>query len=352
MRKTLALAVAAVVALGMSACNSSAPSEETTTEAPTPAAANTDPVLNVYSSRHYDVDKELYDKFKAESGIEINVVEGKGPELIERLVREKDQPEADVFLTVGAESIWQLREEGILGSYQSETVDANIPAEYRGDGWTGVSSRARVIAYVKDEVDPSSITSYNDLTKPEWNGQVLARPSKSSYNQALLASFVANDGVEKAKEWAQGVTDNFGRTPKGNDRDQAKAIVAGEGKLAIMNSYYWVRMKNSSDPEEQKVADSVGLIFPEDTHVNLSYVGVIANAKHQENAVKFMEFLTANEAQSMIAKENGEFPLNPQTEVPEPQKSWMPFKPQKVDFEQLGKHLADATKIFGEVGWE
>lgn len=290
--------------------------------------------------------------FTEETGIKLNVVEGKAPELIERLTREKADPAADIFLTVGAESIWQLNQEEILGEYKSEMVEKNIPEEYRGDGWMGVASRARVIAYVKDEVDPSTITSYDDLTKPEWKGQVLARPSKSSYNQALVASFAELNGVDAATEWAKGVTDNFGREPNGNDRDQAKAIVAGEGKLAIMNSYYWALMDKSSDPEEKMVAEKIGLIFPENTHVNLSYAGIINGAKNEENAVKLMEFLSSDKAQSLIAQENGEFPLNPETEIPEPQKSWLGFTPQKLDYNELGKFIPDATKIFTEVGWK
>lgn len=355
MRRFMALTLASVFALSISACGSTEKTESESADTPAAeesAEANTDPVLNVYSSRHYDVDKKLYDMFTEETGIKLNVVEGKAPELIERLTREKAAPEADVFLTVGAESIWQLNEEGILGDYTSETVEKNIPEHYRGTGWMGVASRARVIAYVKDQVDPSTITSYADLTKPEWKGQVLARSSESGYNQALLASFVSIDGVEKATEWAQGVTDNFGREPKGNDRDQAKAAVAGEGKLAIMNSYYWALMDKSSDPEEKKVAEQIGLIFPENTHLNLSYAGIIKDAKHAENAVKLMEFLSGDKAQTLIAEENGEFPLNPETTVPEPQKSWLGFKAQELDFNELGKHISDATKIFGEVGWK
>ena len=145
---------------------------------------------------------------------------------------------------------------------------------------------------------------------------------------------------------------NFARSPKGNDRDQAKAVVAGEGKLAIMNSYYWALMNRSSDPEVKKVAEKVGLIFPEDTHVNLSYAGIIKGAKNQDNAVKMMEFLSDDKAQTLIATENGEFPLNPKTAVPEPQKSWGEFKAQKLDFAKFGEAKPEAVRIFDEVGWK
>lgn len=349
MRRIFALALVPAIVLGLAGCSGSAEKKAEEPKKEDKAATQT---LNIYSSRHYDVDKVLYDKFTKETGIKINVVEGKAPELIERLVREKDAPEADMFLTVGAESIAQLKQEDILGKFSSQTVEKNIPEKFRGEGWTGVSSRARVIAYVKGKVDPKTITSYDDLAKPEWKGQVLARPSKSSYNKALLASFIELNGKEAATKWAKGVADNFAREPKGNDRDQAKAIVAGEGKLAIMNSYYWVLLKNSADPEEQKVADAIDLIFPDKTHVNLSYAGIIKGAKNEANVVKFMEFLTAQPQQQLIAEKNGEFPLNEQTQVPQPQKGWLGFTHQDLDFEKFGAHVPDATKIFTEVGWK
>ena len=80
--------------------------------------------------------------------------------------------------------------------------------------------------------------------------------SSSLYNQSLLASFIRLDGEEKAKVWADGIVKNFAREPNGNDRDQAKAIVAGEGDVAIMNTYYVGLMLNSDDAEEAKVGEN------------------------------------------------------------------------------------------------
>lgn len=354
-RRLLAVATATLMAVSVAACSTDDKKPEAESKAPTSEQSteqSTDKVLNVYSSRHYDVDKKLYDMFTQETGIKVNVVDGKSPELIERLIREKNDPAADIFLTVGAESIWQLNQEQILGKYESATVTNSIPEEYRGEGWMGIVSRARVIAYDKDKVDPKTIKTYEDITKPEWKGQVLVRSSKNSYNQALLASFVSLDGKEKAKQWAQGVVNNFARQPKGNDRDQAKAVAAGEGKLAIMNSYYWALMDRSSDPEVKKVAEKIGLIFPENTHVNLSYAGIVKGAKNQENAVKMMEFLASEKVQELIAQENGEFPLNPKAKMPEPQKSWGEFTKQKLNFAEFGKDKPEAVLIFDEVGWK
>lgn len=309
-------------------------------------------VVNIYSSRHYDVDKVVYEKFEEETGIKVNVVEGKGGELFERIKREKDNPQADLFFTVGAETIQPLKADDLIEEYSSDILKKNIPAEYIGKGWNGVMSRARIIAYSKDRVDPSTIKSYEDLADPKYKGKILVRSSKSSYNQALLSSFIELNGAEKAKEWAKAIVDNMSREPKGNDRDQAKAVVAGEGDFAIMNSYYFVRMARSSDKAEVEVTEKIGLLFPENTHLNLSYSAMLKGAKNKENAVKFIEFITSDYVQGLYADKNGEFPLNEAVKYPEIQKSWGDFTKQKLNFEEFGKHRIDAVKIFDEVNWK
>lgn len=307
--------------------------------------------INIYSSRHYDVDKDVYEMFTKETGIKVNVVEGKNHELVEKIIREKSNPQADVFLTVGAETIYPLKEEKMLQKFSSKEIEKNIPEHFRGEGWSAVMYRARVIGYDKAKGKPA-IKTYNDLTKSEYKGQILVRPSSSSYNVGLLSSFILENGEKEATEWAKGVIANFARTPQGNDRDQAKAIVAGEGSLAIMNSYYFVRMANSSDPNEREVASKIALLFPEKTHVNISYAGLLTGAKNKENAIKFIEFLSTEKVQSYYAEKNGEFPVNKSVPKTEIQKSWGDFTIQNIKFDELGKYSKKASMIFDIVGWK
>ena len=106
---------------------------------------------------------------------------------------------------------------------------------------------------------------------------------------------------KQAEQWAQGIVNNFARQPDGGDRDQAKAIAAGTGDVAIMNTYYVGLLANSEDPEERKVADSIGVFFPNQetkgTHVNISGIGLTKHSKNKENAIKLIEYMTSVEAQ-------------------------------------------------------
>lgn len=213
-------------------------------------------VVNLYTDRHYDTDEELFKLFTEETGIEVNVVKGKSDELIERLAREGADTQADLLITADAGRLHRAKEKGLLQPVFSEILFKNIPENLRDkeNYWFGLTVRGRVIVYSKDKVNPTELSTYEDLTSPKWKGKILVRSSSNIYNQSLLASFIAINGEEKAREWAKGIVENMAREPKGNDRDQAKAVVAGIGDIAIMNTYYIGKMLNSSNPEEVEVA--------------------------------------------------------------------------------------------------
>lgn len=308
--------------------------------------------INVYSARHYDVDKELFKTFEAETGIKVNLIEGKSDELIERLSREGENTKADVFLTVGAESLSLLEGKNLIEEFTSETIDENIPKEYRGSNWVGLTLRPRVIAYDKTRVTPESIKTYDDLLKPEFKGKVLVRSSSSSYNVGMLSSFLQQRGEEETKKWTEGLVNSFARNPEGNDRDQIKAIAAGTGDVAIVNSYYMSKLLNSSDENERNAAKNIGIIFPEDTFVNLSFASVVKGSKNKEEAVEFIEYLTSESPQKAYCEENGEYPANEKVQLPELLKSWGDFNAMAVDYRKLGDFKHKAVLIADEMGWK
>lgn len=315
-------------------------------------------VVNVYSERNYDVDKQLYANFEKKTGIKVNVIEGKGDELLERLVREGNDSEADMFITADAGKLHKAKEQGIFQSSLSDTIATNVPGNLRDkDGnWIGLTMRARVIVYAKDRVKPEQLSTYDALTGAMWKDKVLVRSSSNIYNQSLLASFIDIDGEKEATEWAKGIVANFAREPKGNDRDQAKAVVAGEGDVAIMNTYYIGLLANSSDPEEVKVAEKIGVFFPNQsttgTHINVSGAGVTKSAKNKENAVKLIEFLSSIDAQKAFASVNYEYPVNESVEPSDLLKSWGKFKTQDINLTKLGENNKKAVEIMNKVGWK
>lgn len=322
------------------------------------ATKNKKQVVNLYTDRHYDTDEQLFELFTQETGIKVNVVKGKSDELIERLAREGEDTEADLLITADAGRLYRAKEKGLLQAVQSDVLSSNIPENLRDkdNKWFGLTVRGRVIVYSKDRVNPSELSTYEDLTNPKWKERILIRSSSNIYNQSLLASFIALNGEDEAKKWAKGIVENMAREPKGNDRDQAKAVVAGEGDTAIMNTYYIGKMLNSSDSEEVKVAKSVAVFFPNQettgTHINVSGIGFTKYSKNKENAIKLMDFLSSKKAQKQFAEANYEYPANPTVEPSDLLKSWGEFKTQNINLSKLGEYNKRAVEIFNEVDWK
>lgn len=332
--------------------------EEVKAEAPQEQASKDSGVVNLFTSRHYDVDDQLYAQFTEQTGIKVNVVKGKESELIERLTREGEATEGDIFFTADAGKLHAAKEQGLLQKVDSEVLAKNIPANLRDKDseWFGFTKRARVIVYAKDRVDPSQLSTYEDLADPKWKGKILIRSSENIYNQSLMASFLELNNEEQAKQWAAGIVQNMAREPKGGDTDQVKAVVAGEGDIAISNTYYVGRLLNSTNPEEVKIGEQVGIFFPNQdttgTHINVSGAGVTKHAKNKDNAIKFLEFLSSPEAQKAFAEANNEYPVHPEVEASETLKSWGDFKAQEIQLSILGERNAEAVKVFNEAGWK
>ena len=314
--------------------------------------------INIYSHRHYDSDKILYKAFTEETGIKINVVKGGADQLIQRLISEGNSSPADILMTVDAGRLERAKKVGILQPASSEVLEKNVPIEMRDpEGyWYGLTVRARVIVYSKDRVKPGDLSTYEDLTNSKWEGRIVARSSSNIYNQSLLASIIAAKGKNKALEWAKEVRKNMARSPRGSDRDQARAVSAGLADVAFMNTYYIGILANSSDSSDREVAKNVGVFFPNQkdrgTHINVSGAGITASSKNKKDAIKFLEFLTMKRAQQVFGNVNYEYPLKIENNQSSLLKSWGSFKADKLNLSILGEKNSDAVKLFDRAGWE
>ena len=317
-----------------------------------------DQVVNVYTHRHYEPDQEIFKMFEEKTGIKVKVVNASADELIQKMKMEGEQSPADVLITVDAGRLSRAKDQGLLQPIKSKILEKSIPAHLQDvdNQWFGLTKRARIIAYSKDRVKPEDLSTYEDLVNKKWKGKILVRSSSNIYNQSLMASIIANDGEEVAKTWAEGIVANMARSPKGSDRDQVKAVVAGEGDLAIVNSYYIGKMLNSPDPEEVKAAQQVGLFFPNQknrgTHINVSGAGVAKYAPNKANAILFIEFLISAEAQQIFTDANYEYPILESVAPVQDIKDWGDFKEDNLGLNKLGENNKKAVLIFDEAGWK
>lgn len=316
-------------------------------------------VLNLYTARHYQTDEALYTGFTKKTGIRINRIEGGEDALFERIKTEGANSPADVFITVDMGRIWRAEQAGIFEAVKSPILDSRIPASFRdpGNRWFGLSARARVIVYNKSKVKPGEIRNYEDLANPRWKGMICTRSSAHPYMLSLTASMVAHLGEQKAEAWAQGLKNNLARDPRGGDTDQIRAAASGECAIAVTNQYYFVRLLRSSKPDDKKVTDQLGLVFPNQdnrgTHMNISGGGVLRHAPNKEAARKFLEYLASDEAQAYFANGNNEWPVVPGVKIDNPQLTSLgKFKTDAINVSELGKNQALAQRISDRVGYK
>lgn len=313
--------------------------------------------VNIYSSRHYDVDQLIYDAFTAETGIEVRLLEGNSDQLLERIRREGIASPADVLITVDAGRLWRAEELGLLQPVESELLNVRIPEFLRHpDGlWFGFSQRIRLIYYSKERFDPALVSTYEDLVRPELKGRVCIRSSNNIYNLSLLAAMIETKGEEQTEAWARGLVANLARPPEGGDTDQIRGVAAGECDVAVANHYYYLRLANSDSAADRAVAEAVGIIFPNQddrgTHVNIGGAGVVANAPNRDNAIRFLEFLASDQAQELFAGANFEYPVVEGVNQHESLQAWGELNFDQLNIDALGRNNPAAVRLTDRVGW-
>jgi iron(III) transport system substrate-binding protein len=241
----------------------------------------------------------------------------------------------------------------------SKVLQTRLPEHMRAPNnqWFGFSARARVIVYNKASIKPGDVNNYEALASPALKGKVCTRSGGHVYNLSLMSALIEHWGEKKAEEWARGVVANFARAPKGGDTDQIRAVAAGECQVAISNSYYYVRLMKSAKPEDRKVIEKVGLIWPDQqafgTHVNISGAGVLKHAPHKKAATEFLEYLASDQAQSYFANGNNEWPVVKSAPLDNAALTSLGnFKSDTLNIAALGKNQALAQKIFDRVGYK
>jgi iron(III) transport system substrate-binding protein len=323
------------------------------------AAWGQEKVVNVYSARHYQTDEALYANFTKATGIKVNRIEAGEDAVIERIRNEGARSPADVMITVDAGRLWRAEQLGLFQPVKSASLESRIPANLREPSglWFGFSTRARVIAYNKQKVRPGEISTYEELADPKWKGRVCMRSSTNVYNLSLMGALIDHLGEAKAEAWAKGVHANLAQEPKGGDTDQLKAVAAGQCDVTVSNQYYYARLARSDKQEEKQIAERLAVVFPNQsswgTHVNISGAGVVKNAPHRENAVKFLEYLASDGAQRYFADGNNEWPAVASVKVDNPVLNALgDFKRDRVNVAVLGKNQPSSQKIYDRVAWK
>jgi len=316
--------------------------------------------VNIFSSRHYESDTELYKKFTSKTGIKVNVISGKDNALHKRIVEEGKDCLGDLYFTADAGRLGAFELQGLFQKgVNSEFIKKNIPQNFRSNYWVGIAKRARVIYYNPTKTNPPKNLNYEDLSKEIFKGKIAIRQSNNIYNQSLVASIIEHNGLNETQEWIKGLVKNFARQPKGNDRAQILAVAAGEAEYAIANTYYLALMLSGKKGEEQKkAAKKILPYFPNQkergTHMNISGAGILKYAPNKKNAIKLLEFLLTKDSQTHIVNNTFEYPIIKEVE---PNKLIAQFgtnfkQDLNTNVSVYSKRQSEALKIMTESGWK
>ncbi|NER63720.1 extracellular solute-binding protein [Pseudomonas sp. MAFF212427] len=305
----------------------------------------------VYSSRIDELIKPVFDAYTKETGVKVKFITDKEAPLMQRIKAEGSNATADLLLTVDAGNLWQAEQMGILQPIKSAVIDANIPAQYRASShdWTGLSLRARTIAYSTDRVKPAELSTYEALAGKEWEGRLCLRTAKKVYNQSLTATLIETHGAEKTEQIVKGWVNNLSTDVFSDDVAVLKAIEAGQCDVGIVNTYYYGRL------HKEQPQLPIKLFWPNQgdrgVHVNLSGIGLTQHAPHKEAAIKLVEWMTGPEAQKLFADVNQEFPANPKVKPSAEVAAWGEFKADSLPVEVAGKRQAEAIRLMDRAGW-
>jgi iron(III) transport system substrate-binding protein len=305
----------------------------------------------VYSSRIDELIKPVFDAYTAKTGVKVKFITDKEAPLMQRIKAEGQNATADLLLTVDAGNLWQAEQMGILQPITSTVIDSNIPAQYRASShqWTGLSLRARTIAYASERVKPQELSTYEALADKQWEGRLCLRTAKKVYNQSLTATLIETHGADKTEQILKGWVNNLSTDVFSDDIAVLQAIDAGQCDVGIVNSYYYGRL------HKQQPDLGVKLFWPNQgdrgVHVNLSGIGLNKYAPHPQAAIALVEWMTGAQAQEIFAGVNQEFPANPAVAPSAEVASWGEFKADTLPVEVAGKRQAEAIRLMDRAGW-
>lgn len=305
----------------------------------------------VYTSRDQLYAEPVLKAFERETGIRVQAVYDTGATktvgLTNRLLAEKDHPQADVFWNSEVARTIVLKRAGVLAPYSSPQAK-DIPQAYKDPQgyWTGFGARARVILYntamVSEAEAPHSLF---DLTQPRWRGKVaLGTPvlgTMATHHTALFLRL----GDEQARAFFQALAANDVRIVVGNTavRD---AVSSGEVPVGIIDT---------SDAQEA-IADGapVAIIYPDQdglgTLVIPNSVALIAGAPHPENGRRFIDYLLRPETEKSLAwSRSAQMPLHPGVEVPGHVRRADQIRTFEVDFEAVADRMDEVSTYLNEL---
>lgn len=312
----------------------------------TPVVAAESGTVTLYAGQHQQMVRLLVMAFEKQTGIQVKVRNGEGPELANQIIREGKQTPADVFFTENSPALVHLQESGLLAPVDEKTFKA-IPARFSSDKglWVGVLARENVLTYnprlVNERVLPDSIL---DLAKPKWQGKIGVHLTSPDF-MPVIKAIALEKGRDAALAWLQGVKRNAKLYQ--HSSGLVNAVNNGDVAIGISNSYYYYRLREQVGKTNMVSrvyhfgnGDPGGLI-------NVSGAAVLKYARHPQAGQKLLAFMVSRKTQAMLAQSavDFEYPLRAGIAANPQLKPMDELEPPKISVEQLGDNQEALTLL-------
>ncbi|QBR92021.1 extracellular solute-binding protein [Nocardioides euryhalodurans] len=289
------------------------------------------PDLVIYNAQHEELMTEIVPLFEEQTGLDVELRNGKDLELANQLVAEGEDSPADVFLTENSPAMSIVDNAGLFTGV-SEDALAPIPEQYvpSSQNWTGILARSTVVMFNTDQATAADMpASILEFAEPEWKDRISFSPTGADF-QAIVSAVLESEGEEATAAWLEGLAENGLELE--NNLVVMQSVDAGEVEAGIAYHYYWYRDQQESGTD----SDSSELYFIGDqdpgAFVSISGAGVLASSEQQENAQRFVEFLTSTEGQQAMADSYAlEYPLNPEATLDPAVKPFDELEPPEID---------------------
>ncbi|MFD5793713.1 2-aminoethylphosphonate ABC transporter substrate-binding protein [Streptomyces diastatochromogenes] len=295
---TLAVALTLLATPLLSACGGS-------------SAASDEKVVTVYSADGLKGENGdgWYDKvfadFEKQTGIKVKYVEGGSGEMVQRAVREKSNPQADVLVTLPP-FIQQADGKGLLQKYEPKDSELVSGADKAVDGtWTSVVDNYFGFVYNKKELKQAPRT-WDELLDGKYKNKLqYSTPGVAGDGTAVLIKAIHDFG---GKDAALAYLKKLQANNVGPSASTGKlAPKVDKGELLVANGDVQMNYAQSKDMPD------LGIWFPagkdgRPTTFALPYAaGLVTKAPHSENGRKLLDFMLGQKAQQQVSEIGGGF---------------------------------------------
>ena len=318
-----------------------------------PNITNNSNELIVYSGRHYNTDRLVFQNFSKEFGIKIRLIEASGISLIEKLKKDGPKLKADVILLVDVARASIATKEGLFQPISSTKINKLVPKKYRESSghWFGITKRTRAIVVNPSVVDINSIKSYRDLSNPKLKGKLCLRNRKSPFSQSLVSDYLISNGETSTRNWLNGIISNVYQPFFPGDISIIRAVAEKKCGIGIVNHYYLERMLAGINGRRDALyAKRVKVIIPNPTHINITVAGIGNYSENKLQAIKLLEYLVSNRGSKALSSPTFEHPikgLNTNLMI-----DYLGvINPSKLTMEEIGNGNIKALRLMIDYGW-